>query len=152
MRYQAASAMKRTEKIRCFGHRQVTARHPTTFEVTTEDHLSPRGDCIIGIAAESGASDLSPDFKELLCRDDATLSTLLACDDLQVLVRSRGSRDFSLDHPCDLVWRRSSFVCGRTIGIGSDKAARDLPREMVDLLRQGKELEIIMTVITGAEL
>lgn len=152
MRYQADSVMKRTEKIRCFGHYRVTARHPTTFEVTTEDHLTPRGDCIIGIDAESGASGLSPDFKELLCRDDAILSTLLTCDDLEVLVRSRGSRDFSLDHPRDLVWRRSSFVCGRTIGIGSDTAARDLPRELVDLLRQGMELEILMTVVAGAGL
>jgi hypothetical protein len=140
--------MKQTETLRCWGHPNVTARHPTTFEITTEDQLSVRGDCIIGIAAESGASGLSPGFRTKLCRDDAILFTLLTCGDLAILIRSRGSQEMSLDHPRDLVWRRSTFVCGRTVGIGSDMAARDLPLELVALLRQGKELEIEMTVIT----
>jgi len=142
--------MKQTETLRCWGHRNVTACHPTTFEITTDDQLSPRGDCIIGIAAGCGASGLSPGFRTLLCRDDAVLITLLTCEDLVVPVRSRGSREMSLDHPRDLVWRKSTFVCGRTAGIGSDMAAGDLPRALVALLRQGKELEIEMTVRTGA--
>jgi hypothetical protein len=124
----------------------VTALHPTTFEITTEDQLSIRGDCIIGMAAGRGPHELSTDFRELLSRDGAHLVTLLRCEGHEVRVRSQGSNAMTLDHPSDLVWRTSSFVCGRTVGIRSDTAARDLPRELITLLRQGKDLIVEMTV------
>jgi hypothetical protein len=137
---------KKTEVIRCRGHPNVTALHPTTFEITMDDELSVRGDCIIGIAAEIGLPGLSPEFRDLLACDDALLVTVLRCEDLEVGVRSEGSGAMALDHSSDFVWRTSSFVCGRTVGIRSDAAARDLPRELVALLRQGKELLVEMTV------
>jgi hypothetical protein len=138
--------VKETEIIRCQGHPNVTALHQTTFEITSEDHLTPNGDCIIGIRAEKGACGLSHGFRSLLSREGASLVTHLRCDDVAVVVRSQGSQALTLDHPSDIVWRTSGFVCGRTVGIGSDAAARDLPRELVALLKQGKELIVEMTV------
>jgi hypothetical protein len=138
--------MEETEIIHCLGHRNVTALHPTTFEITREEHLTLEGDCIIGIRADRSASGLSPGFRNLLSREGTSLVTCLRCEDLAVLVQSSGNHAMTLDHPSDLVWRKSSFVCGRTVGIGSDLAARDLPRELVALLRQGKELTVEMTV------
>jgi hypothetical protein len=126
----------------------VTARHPTTFEITTDDQLSLQGDCIIGIAAGRDLWGLSPGFRALLSRDDAELATLLSCDGLEVMVRSLGSSSMTLDHPTDLVWRKSGYVCGRTVGIRSDTAARDLPWEMIGRLREGKDLVVTMTVTT----
>jgi len=58
--------MKAQDVIHCSGHPNVRALHPTTFEVTTEPSLSPAGDCIIGVCADRGASDLNPDLKTLL--------------------------------------------------------------------------------------
>lgn len=52
----------------------------------------------------------------------------------------------TLDHPTDLVWRRSNFVCGRTVGIRSDYIAKDLPRALISLLRNGEKLVVEMTV------
>ena len=52
----------------------------------------------------------------------------------------------TLDHPTDLVWRKSDYVCGRTVGIRSDATARDLPRELIVLLQEGAELVVEMTV------
>jgi len=138
-----------TEVIYCRGHQNVTALHPTTLEITTEDRLTSRGDCIVGIAAGTGLLDLSPGFRALLARDDARLVTLLSCGGMEVRVQSCGSSSMTLDHPSDLVWRKSSYVCGRTVGIRSDTAACDLPRKMVDRLREGRDLAVVMTV-TGA--
>lgn len=132
--------------IRCRGHPNVTGRHPTTFEITRDDHLSCQGDCIIGISAETGASGLPPAFAEALARDDTVLVTRLCCGKHSVTITSRGSREITLDHPTDLVWRKSEFVCGRTIGIRSDRAARDLPRELIACLQEGGELVVEMTV------
>jgi hypothetical protein len=132
--------------VRCRGHPNVTGRHPTTFEVTREEHLSNTGDCIIGIAADRGASALPSGFAELLARDEALLVTRLCCGDCCVIITSQGSPAMTLDHPTDLVWRRSDYVCGRTVGIRSDMTARDLPRQLIALLQGGAELVVEMTV------
>jgi len=137
--------MEAQEIIRCKGHPLVLGTHPTTFEVTSEDHLTKNGNCIIGIAADKGCAGLTPSFKSVLAHDDAVLVTCLACDGIVVEVRSRGSSQFTLDHPSDLVWRKSAFVCGRTIGILSDKAALTLPRELMENLARGKEMVVTLT-------
>jgi hypothetical protein len=43
--------MRIFEKIEAWGHPNVSANNRTTFEVTKEDHLTRRGDCIIAINA-----------------------------------------------------------------------------------------------------
>jgi hypothetical protein len=45
-----------------------------------------------------------------------------------------------------MVWRRSTFVCGRTIGIQSDMVAAGLPRELVEHLKLGKEMVVTLEV------
>src|SRR5512137_610510 len=132
--------MEVQEIIHCRGHPLVIGNHPTTFEVTREDHLTKNGNCIIGIAADRGCAGLSAAFKTVLTHDDAVLVTRLACEGIVAEVRSRGSSRLTLDHPADIVWRKSSFICGRTIGILSDAVALTLPREMMENLARGKEL------------
>ena len=136
--------MESTATIRCRGHPLVLSTHPTTFEVTREDHLTAIGNCIIGIAASSGCAGLPDEFRTVLAHDDAILVTRLTCDGVDVEVRSRGSSQFTLDHPTDMVWRKSSFVCGRTIGIQSDQVAATLPARLVENLAAGKEMVVTL--------
>jgi hypothetical protein len=137
--------MEAQEIIRCRGHPVVLGTHPTTFEVTCEDHLTHNGNCIIGIAADKGCAGLSPAFKAVLTHDDAVLVTRLACGSTVAEVRSSGSSRFTLDDPADMVWRKSPFVCGRTIGILSDRVALTLPRELIADLARGKEMVVTLT-------
>lgn len=137
--------MEASEIIRCRGHPLVSASHPTTFEVTKEADLTKNGHCIIGVAADKGAADLSLEFKEVLCHDDAVLETTLSCGGITVTTRSYGSREMTLSHPTDLVWRKSPFVCGRTIGIRADTVAKSLPEAFVRHLRDRDELTVRMT-------
>jgi hypothetical protein len=139
--------MKAKETIRCWGHPLVLGTHPTTFEVTREDHLTANGNCIIGIAADKGCADLSDEFKATLAHDDAVLITRLSCDGITAEIRSRGSSQMMLNHPTDLVWRKSTFVCGRTIGILSDTTALALPRDLIRNLVLGKEMVVTLTVM-----
>jgi uncharacterized protein len=138
--------MDTQETIRARGHPLILGTHPTTFEVTREDHLTANGNCIIGIAADKGCADLSAEFKATLAHDDALLITCLTCEGISAEIRSRGSSQMMLNHPTDLVWRKSTFVCGRTIGILSDMTALTLPRELIRNLVVGKEMEVILTV------
>ncbi|NLX48692.1 MAG: DUF371 domain-containing protein [Methanospirillum sp.] len=129
------------ELIRCRGHPLVSSRHRTTFELTKEPELTRAGDCIIGVGADRGAADLSDAFRRALQREGAILVTTLRCDGIEVRVRSEGHPGLTLDHPSDLVWRRSEYIDGRTIGIRSSSVARTLPREIVERLRAGMLLE-----------
>jgi len=138
--------MEAQETIRSRGHPLVLSTHPTTFEVTCEEHLTENGNCIIGIGADKGCAGLSPVFREILAHDDALLTTRLECGDASFEVHSRGSSQMMLNHPTDMVWRRSSFVCGRTIGILSDAVALTLPRDLVQTLVQGNELVVTLIV------
>lgn len=138
--------MEAKEQVRCRGHPLVLGTHQTTFEVTREDHLTANGNCIIGIAADKGCAGLSPAFRDLLAHDDAVLVTRLECGGMAVDVVSRGSSQMRLDHPTDMVWRKSTFVCGRTIGILSDSVAKTLPRELIRHLASGEEMFATLTV------
>jgi hypothetical protein len=138
--------MEAQEIIRCRGHPLVLGTHPTTFEVTCEEHLTHNGNCIIGVAADKGCAGLSQEFRSLLCHDDALLVTRLEAGGVTTEIRSKGSARLLLDHPSDIVWRRSTFTCGRTIGICSDHVAATLPRELIARLRNGDGMTVSLTV------
>lgn len=130
------------ERIRCRGDPRVTARHGTTFEVTADPEISGRGDCIIGVEADRGAGSLSGEFRSVITLPDSVLLTTLTCGGITVEIHSSGSPRMTLDHPDDLVWRRSSYVCGRTIGINSEMTARTLPRDLIRMLVGGTPMTV----------
>jgi len=129
-----------------YGHKNITGTHKSTFEITREDELTPAGSCIIAIGAEKGAADLSDTFRKILQKPGAVLETRLTCEDFSVIILSEGSPDLALSHKTDMVWRRASFTCDRTIGIHSDHTARNIPREMIKVLKSGSILHIHLIV------
>jgi len=103
--------------------------------MTTRDpEVGPQGDCIIGVCAERAASDLPAELKRIL-RSGSPLVIRISADDITEEVLARGDHRLSLDHPTDLVVRKSDFVCGRTVAVGANKAAADLPKEMITRLK-----------------
>lgn len=138
--------MEVTEVIRCHGHENVRGLHKSTFEVTKETELSPQGDCIIGVGADKGCADLSPAFKSAMRRPHAVLTTVLEAGGISATVTGSGNPDLTFENPISFVWRTSDFISDRTIAVGTDHAARDLPRELIDLLKTGAGLTVTMTV------
>jgi hypothetical protein len=139
--------MRIYEEIDAKGHPLISATHKTTFEITKEPHLTPTGDCIIGVAANKAVSDLSSEFQSSLAHDDAILKTTLICEEYEIVVTAQGSSQMSFTHATDLVWRRSRFVCERTIAIQSDMTAVLLPRDFIFALKQGARLSVCLEVI-----
>jgi hypothetical protein len=130
------------ERVICYGHPNIRAEHKSTFEITCEDNLSVKGTCIIGVSADKGAADLSDIFRKTLCNDGAVLKTRLTVGNMTHTILSDGSGAFTLSHPTDLVWRRSTFVCPRTIGIYSDTVANKIPDGIISLLKGGAEMVV----------
>ena len=113
----------------------VRSAHPTTIEVTTEDHLTPKGDCIVGVGASSGCAQLDQPLKEGLRTKGSRVTIRLVVGDRTFEVRAEGDPRLELSHPSDIVVRRSDFISGRTLAVHADAAAKDIPRDMVRLLR-----------------
>ena len=133
------------EVVRARGHPNVRAEHPTTLEVTREEELTPRGDCIIAVGADKAARDLSEEFKRLARSEGATIIMTIEVPSLGLreVITGRGHPGLTFDHPTDMVVRKSDYVCGRTVAIRADKAARDLSRELVRALRDPR-MEVII--------
>lgn len=128
------------------GDSLVTARHASTFEVTKEKFLTKKGDCILAISADKSASDLSYNLKSLL-RDESLVIIVLKSGDVYDVVVAKGSPALTLSDKTSLVVRKSNYVDERTIAIKANKAAKDINRKLVERLRRGEPLEIIITAV-----
>lgn len=119
------------------GHPNIRATHGNTIEVTTEDYLTPRGDCIIGIRADKGAAGLSDEIKRHI-RLGGRLRIEVVVEGLSFTFDAWGSPSLELSDTRSVVIRRSSFASPRTIAVRSSAAARDIPRNIVSELRAGR--------------
>jgi hypothetical protein len=138
------------EVIHAFGHENILALHPTTLMTTTEKHLTTTGDCIIAVGADKAASDLNPDFKAAIRQPKAHLTITIEANGLKEQINAHGSPDLTLTHPSDLVVRKSSFRCNRTVAIQADKASKDLSREIIEKLQiPGQKVKITLRVTLG---
>ena len=126
---------KAFEHIVARGHPRILATHRTTFEITKDEQLTERGNCIVAVKSTKAAKDLSQEFKRLARNDSARITVVLDVDGRREISIGRGTRQFSFTHPSDLVVRKSGFVCGRTLMTHSNRSAADFSRSFVERLR-----------------
>ena len=125
------------ETVNAKGHENVLSNHKSTSEFTSENHLTPRGDCIYAVGSYNTMADLSEAFKEALRSEDATLEIVIECNGVSDTLTARGHPDLMLNHPTDFVIRKSSFICSRTLAVNADKASSDLDRGLIRQLQSG---------------
>ena len=125
-------------EIEFSGHENIRSFHQKTIEITKESHLTPQGDCIIGVNATSSCADLPLKLKKKLRDPNCKVSFLIKVGEHEFLVKGKGHEGLTLTHTEDIVIRKSDFVCPRTLAVKCDKASDLLPREMVSLLQNPK--------------
>jgi len=134
------------ERIRARGHENVSAAHASTFEVTTDDYLTPAGDCILAIEADRAPADFDPAFVDA-CRDaDASLTATIRAGGHEAVVEGRGHPDLSFASDRSAVCRTSKYVDDRTVMVGADAAAADLDRDLVSALAGGADVVFELAV------
>ncbi|ABP94920.1 MULTISPECIES: DUF371 domain-containing protein [Metallosphaera] len=131
-----------TDVITCFGHENVLAKHRTTLEITRENFLTKRGDCIICINSDKGALHLSNEVKDIL-RNEGYGYLVIMKDGFMDMVMGRGSRDLPFSSDIKMIVRKSDFISDGTILIKANKSARDLRRDLIPRLRQG-EIKVLL--------
>jgi len=138
--------MKIIEKIYAYGHENVLGIHNTTIEITKNTNLTAKGDCIIAINATKACSDLKPDLKKKI-KNGSKFVITLRVDHLSDTFEGYGSKNLMLLDEEDMVFRKSTFVCDRTILINCTKAAVDINRDLIErLTNPGKKLSITIEV------
>ncbi|WP_336025478.1 DUF371 domain-containing protein [Halobellus salinisoli] len=139
------------EVVRARGHENVTARHGSTLEVTSDDWLTPAGDCILAVEADRVPADFDDAFVEA-CRDpEATITVTLTAttesgETYEETITGRGDPELSFENERSHVGRTSDYVDDRTVLVGGSAAAGDLDRDLVDALADGADLRFELVV------
>ncbi len=89
----------------------------------------------MAVAASKGPRDLDQRIRDALRNSRARVTAVLAAGGRIFVARGYGHEGLSLTHPAEMVFRRSRYVSDRTVMLASDKAASDVPRDMVLLLK-----------------
>ena len=144
--------MKAVESIFARGHKNILATNEKTFEITREEHLTKRGDCIIAVAANKSLSDLSENFKKILRNEKVNLIITIQVEAMTEKVIAWGHPNLSLSSPMNMVFRRSSYLCDRTFAIKANKAAIDLSRGFVTKLKDPRNRVEIKLVVEDSTL
>lgn len=116
------------------GHRNVRALHRSTIEVTRDEHLTTRGDCIVGVRADKACSDLNALIGDIIRGDGREVRFTILVRGMEWRFTAKGCRMLTLEDDRSIVIRKSRYVCPRTLAIMSNASAIDMPREMVKML------------------
>lgn len=117
------------------GSPKIMAAHRTTLEITTEEIRSRRGDCIVATCAEVGLSSLPDELKSRMRTDGNPIVLKMEAAGEAEVVKGEGDSRLTLSSDCEMVARKGDYVCGRTMMVRADKAAADLRRGFVSLLK-----------------
>ncbi|MCP8307254.1 MAG: DUF371 domain-containing protein [archaeon] len=127
--------MKLVEVVEFFGHPLIRATHKTTFEITKEEKISLKGDCIVGVKANKSCKDLDDRLKRLIT-NNIPIKITIHVGKYVLEANAMGDPSLILNDEKDIVIRKSNYVCPRTLAVKSDKAAIDIPRDMILMLNK----------------
>ncbi|MCF0226076.1 MAG: DUF371 domain-containing protein [Methanobrevibacter sp.] len=134
-------------EITAKGHKNITSKHKSTFEITTDQEITPSGDCIIGVGSNKTMNDFPKEFKDKIASSNTEVHVILDTENGHDEIIGYGHEKLSLTHPTDIVCRKSSYVCSRTLMIKSNKAAIDLDEKLIEDLANLKEMKVVIKLI-----
>jgi hypothetical protein len=124
-----------TEEIQFCGHKNIRSLHSRTIEITKDPNLTLNGDCIIGVSATKSCSDLTSAMKNKIRRNRSIVEIDLIVEPFSIKIHGIGNDNLLLTHLHDIVLRKSNFICDRTLCLSCNVSAIQIPRKMIDLLK-----------------
>jgi hypothetical protein len=117
------------------GHPNILGTHHNTIEVTRVSEITKRADCIIGVKASKGCSDLSNDLRSHIL-NGGNVAITVEVGEFNYSFTGKGSPELPLTNPEEIVFRRSDFVSDRTAAVACSAGARDIPRAIISSLKE----------------
>ncbi len=134
-----------SQEIKFWGHPNVLSTHGNTLEITMDEEISKRADCILGVRATHACRDLAPEIKECIFAG-RPFRFEIKVQGLEYSFLGRGAMDLELSDPREMVFRKSNFSSPRTVAVSCNSAAIDIPRKMVGLLRDPETSGSLMII------
>ncbi|TFG08839.1 DUF371 domain-containing protein [Candidatus Thorarchaeota archaeon] len=127
--------MRYEVRFEASGHRNVIGTHRTTLEITKESHLTRNGTCIVATDSTLALRGLNEDIRELARRNTTRIVLEMTAGALTERVVGWGSSGLTYKSETCMVARTSQYECDRTLMVNADRAAQDLSRKLVKMLR-----------------
>lgn len=125
------------ERIHAWGHENILCTHNSTIEITKDKSLTKKGDCIIGVNASKACNDLTLELKNQI-KNGRKFKVILNVDGLQDYFYGFGNKKIQLLDKKEMVFRKSNFICDRTVLINCSKSSIELNRDLIRILRNPK--------------
>jgi len=136
-------------QFRAYGHENVIGSHKTTIELTSEEHLTKQGTCIVGVRSGITLNQMDSKIKALATVSNTKIILKMTVNGLTEEITGTGSPGLTYSDAISMVIRTSTFECGRTVMVNADKAASDLNREFIERLKaRGSIIECELVYIT----
>jgi uncharacterized protein len=134
------------DEVIFYGHPNIQSLHAKAIEITKEEHLTPRGDCIIGVRADKACAGLDEALKHRLRSNTAIVKIEVIVGTESFVITGVGDQRLNLLSPNDIVIRKTNFVCPRTMSVRCDKSSLEVPRKMIKML-QDRDRKAIFRII-----
>jgi len=132
--------------IYAYGHENVIGTHDTTIEITKNSNLTKRGNCIIAVRSSKACNDLTIELKNKI-KKEKKFKIILKVNDLEDHFYGFGNKALRLLDKNDIVFRKSNFICDRTVLINCTKSSNEIDRFLLKKLKTpGTKLSITFEV------
>ena len=136
------------DRIEIMGHPFIQCIHNTTIELTKDNYLTKKGTCILGIKASKACFDLNPLLKKKI-RKEEKIDVIIKVDEIFDSFYGYGNKKLTLLSKKDIVFRKSDFICDRTILINCTKSSNELNRNIIKKLVNPKKKFSILFKVNG---
>jgi hypothetical protein len=126
------------ETITAKGHQLIRCTHTTTIELTKDTHLTRNGTCILGIEASKACYDLNPLLKKKI-KDGEKIKVIIKAGNAIDSFYGYGDKYLTFLNKKDIVFRKSDFICDRTLLIKCSKSSSELNRSIINKLTSTKD-------------
>jgi len=133
------------EKIFAYGHENISCTHHSTIEITKESSITQKGTCILGVKATKACYDLNDAIKKKI-RQGMRFLVIIKIDEICDSFYGYGDPNLTLLNDHEMVFRKSNFICDRTVLIRCSKASNELNSKLINKIKdQKRRFSILFT-------
>ncbi|MBY9016789.1 MAG: DUF371 domain-containing protein [Candidatus Lokiarchaeota archaeon] len=137
------------DTITAKGHPLIQCTHTTTIELTKDTYLTKNGTCILGIEASKACYNLNPLLKKKIISGER-IQVIIKAGDFIDSFYGFGNNNLTLLNKKDIIFRKSDFICDRTILIKCSKSSSELDRNIIKNIINSKERFSIIFKVNDA--
>lgn len=130
-------------KFITYGHENILLTQRNTIEFTKDKDLTLQGDCIVGVNSDFDFIFLRKFLDG--CKEKGVKQLVIEFGVAGVFDAVVFEPNYDFKDEEEIVIRKTDFLSDRTFGINADKAAKNLNRELVELLKNPEQkIEVVI--------